>query len=71
MVDIGLVLGALFLFSFFIEVDMHGYFHMWRSFSLIYALGAISYYVSLYIEVNKQNSLLNEIKLNSLERKRN
>ena len=71
VVAIGLVLGSLVLLSFFIVVDMHGYFDMWRSFSIIYVLGAISYYVSLYVEVNRQNDLLNEIKLNNLERKRN
>ena len=68
---LGLVLGGMFLLSFFIAVEPQGYFEMWRSFSIIYVLGAISYYVSLYIEVNKQNNLLNEIKLNDLERKRN
>lgn len=71
IVAIGLVLGSMFVLSFFIAVDTHGYFEMWRSFSIIYVLGAISYYVSLYIEINKQNNLLNEIKLNDLERKRN
>lgn len=68
---LGLVLGGMFLLSFFIAVEPQGYFEMWRSFSIIYVLGALSYYVSLYIEVNKQNNLLNEIKLNDLERKRN
>lgn len=56
----------LFL-SNFIEVSTGGYKDMFISFSILYLLGTIIYYITLKIQVNKQNKVLKEIKKEKLK----
>ncbi|MGM0216740.1 DUF6608 family protein [Enterococcus sp. AZ109] len=56
-----LVFLTIWLSSFFEEIHESGYFDAFRSFTIIYIIGAIAYYVGLHLDVRKQNKLLQEI----------
>ena len=52
---------SIWISSFFEELHENSYFGAFSSFTIIYIIGAIAYYVGLYIDVRKQNRLLKEI----------
>lgn len=58
--------GAVLLFtwvsSYFTEVHPNGYKDMLRSFTVPYIIAALTYYITLYLEVKKANHLLQQIK---------
>lgn len=56
-----LVFFTIWVSSFFDELHESSYFDAFRSFTIIYIIGAIAYYVGLQIDVRKQNRLLKEI----------
>lgn len=47
--------------SFFSEMHPNGYFHVFRSFTAIYFIGAAFYYLEVILSVRKQNKLLQDI----------
>lgn len=61
------VMGITYLVGCFSEISPEGYFDMWRSFTVIYVLGAIWYYVEIWIYVKKQNRWLEEAKVRQLQ----
>ncbi|MBO1308824.1 hypothetical protein JZO70_21815 [Enterococcus sp. 669A] len=56
-----LVFLTIWISSFFEEIHESGYFDAFRSFTIIYIIGAVAYYVGLHLDVRKQNKLLQEI----------
>lgn len=56
-----LVFLTIWISSFFEELHENSYFGAFFSFTIIYIIGAIAYYVGLHIDVRKQNRLLEEI----------
>lgn len=52
---------TIWISSFFEELHENSYFGAFSSFTIIYIIGAIAYYVGLHIDVRKQNRLLEEI----------
>lgn len=56
-----LVFLTIWISSFFEEIHESGYFDAFRSFTTIYIIGAVTYYVGLHLDVRKQNKLLQEI----------
>lgn len=58
----GLVFLHIWISGFFEELHPQAYFHAFRSFTIIYALGAAAYYAGVILEVKKQNQILSEIK---------
>ena len=56
-----LVFLTIWISSFFEELHENSYFGAFSSFTIIYIIGAIAYYVGLHIDVRKQNRLLEEI----------
>lgn len=65
---ITIVLGGTYLLGHFDEVSPEGYFDMWRSFTVIYILGAAGYYVEIWWYVKKQNKCLEEVKVEQKNR---
>lgn len=59
---IALILIALKTASWFVDIHPDGYRDMVVSFSIPYAIGALFYYSYLYLEIRKQNQMLQEIK---------
>ncbi len=57
----GLALLVAFISSFFEPVSPGGYRDLFVSFSVIYVLGAIVFYIATYFEIKKMNQLLGEI----------
>lgn len=62
VIAIAVILVSLKTASFFIDIHPDGYKDLALSFSVPYAIGAVIYYISLRIEVKKQNKLLENIK---------
>lgn len=59
-----LVFLTIWISSFFEPLHENGYSDAFRSFTAIYIIGAIAYYVGLHLDVRKQNRLLEEIQGN-------
>lgn len=57
-----LVFLTVWISGFFAELHEQAYFHIFRSFTAIYAIGAAVYYIGLLLYVKRQNKLLDEIK---------
>lgn len=60
IVATAIILGAVFVLSHFSEVGSSGYFDMWRSFTVIYLIGAAVYYIDIIWSIKKQNKWLQE-----------
>lgn len=58
----GLVLLAAYITSFFDPITPGGYVDLFVSFSVIYLIGAIAFYIFSYFEIKKMNRLLQDIK---------
>ncbi|MBO0459793.1 hypothetical protein JZO77_23945 [Enterococcus hulanensis] len=56
-----LVFLTIWISSFFEKLHANSYIGAFRSFTIIYIVGAIAYYVGLHLDVRKQNRLLEEI----------
>ena len=56
-----LVFLTIWISSFFEKLHENSYLDAFRSFTTIYIIGAIAYYVGLHLDVRKQNRLLEEI----------
>lgn len=63
-IAIAVILISLKTASFFVDIHPDGYRDLTLSFSIPYIIGAIIYYITLRLEVNKQNKLLENIKKN-------
>lgn len=50
------------MISFFDELHPDGYRDMFWSFTIPYVIGAVIYYVSLFLEIKKANRLLQDMK---------
>ena len=50
------------MISFFDEMHPDGYRDMFWSFTIPYVIGAVIYYVSLFLEIKKANRLLQNMK---------
>jgi len=57
----GLALLVAFISSFFAPISPGGYKDIFISFSALYIVGAIVFYIFTYFEVKKMNHLLGEI----------
>lgn len=57
-----LLVLTLWIMGFYVEMDLQGYKDMFWSVAIPYVIGAVVYYISLYIEVKKANKLLQDIK---------
>ena len=64
-----IVLGTTYLLGRFDEISQGGYFDMWRSFTVIYILGATGYYIEILRYVKKQNKWIEEVKVEQKNRK--
>lgn len=58
-----LVFLTIWISGFFEKLHENSYFGAFRSFTIIYIIGAIAYYVGLHIDVRRQNRLLKEIQM--------
>jgi len=56
-----LVFLSLWIGGFFEELHEAAYYDGFRSFTIIYVIFAIYYYIKVFIDVRKQNRLLREI----------
>jgi hypothetical protein len=61
-----LVFLLVWLSGFFVEIHPDGYHDVFVSFTIPYWLGAIFYYINLFVEVKKQNEMIQEIKKNKI-----
>ncbi|MCI9078126.1 MAG: hypothetical protein HFH68_04240 [Lachnospiraceae bacterium] len=59
-----IIIVSLKVASYFTDVHPDGYKDMVISFSVPYLTGAVIYYISLGLEVRKQNQILEKIKQN-------
>ncbi len=57
-----LVFLLVWLSGFFVEIHPDGYHDVFVSFTIPYWIGAIFYYINLFVEVKKQNEMIQEIK---------
>ncbi|MCI8781631.1 MAG: hypothetical protein HFH70_13310 [Lachnospiraceae bacterium] len=64
MIAIAIILASLKTASYFTEIHPNGYRDMALSFSVPYFIGAVIYYISLRLEVRKQNRIIEKIKKN-------
>ena len=62
MIAIAIILASLKTASYFTEIHPNGYRDMALSFSVPYFIGAVIYYISLRLEVRKQNRIIEKIK---------
>lgn len=62
LLAIGIILGSLWVIGHYEPLHPNAYIDMWRSFTIIYILGAICCYVGLYIDIRKKNRWLEEAK---------
>ncbi|MBP3887514.1 MAG: hypothetical protein J6F30_07635 [Cellulosilyticum sp.] len=62
IIAVAIVLGVTYIIGRFNEVSPGGYFDMWRSFTTIYVVGALWYYIEIWLYVRKQNKWLEEVK---------
>lgn len=62
LIAIFLVIGTIYISSFFISINPNGYKDAFRSFTIPYVIGAGVYYISLYRFVKNGNKTLNFIK---------
>ena len=62
---IAIILISLKTASYFIKIHPSGYRDMTLSFSVPYFIGAVIYYISLRLEVRKQNRIIEKIKKNN------
>jgi hypothetical protein len=60
-----LVFISIWICSFWGEIGEHAYFEAFRSFTVIYIIGAVFYYIQIILDVKKQNRILEEIKRNN------
>lgn len=58
----GLALLAAYITSFFDPIAPGGYMDLFISFSSIYVIGAIAFYIFTFVEIKKMNQLLQDIK---------
>ena len=65
MVLIAAVLLFTWISGFFSPLHPKAYVDMFRSFTVPYVIAALVYYGSLYLEVQKANQLLRQIKEDS------
>lgn len=56
-----LVFLSLWIGGFFEELHEAAYYDSFRSFTIIYVIFAIYYYIGIFLDVRKQNRLLREI----------
>ena len=61
-IAVAVIVISLRTASFFVDIHPDGYKDMTVSFSILYFIGAVIYYVCLRLEVRKQNRLLRSIK---------
>ncbi|MBE6024033.1 MAG: hypothetical protein E7231_12570 [Cellulosilyticum sp.] len=57
-----IILGTLYLLNPILEVAPGGYQDMWRSFTIIYVIGAAVYYIEIYLSIKRQNKWLKDAK---------
>ena len=69
ILEVIIVLGTTYLLGRFDEISQGGYFDMWRSFTVIYILGATGYYIEILRYVKKQNKWIEEVKVEQKNRK--
>lgn len=62
VVAVAVILISLKAASYITDVHPNGYRDMILSFSIPYFIGAVVYYISLMLEVRKQNRILEKIK---------
>lgn len=55
---------ALFIWNLFDEISGNGYLDFFVSFTVFYAIGAVTFYVMTYLETKKMNELLQDIQAN-------
>lgn len=58
-----LVFLSVWLNGFFEELHEQAYYHAFRSFTVVYIIFALIYYIGVIIDVRKQNRLLKEIQV--------
>lgn len=64
LIAVVIILISLKTASFFVDIHPDGYKDMTISFTVPYFVGAVIYYISLEVEVQRQNKLLDKIKNN-------
>lgn len=64
---IGIVMLILWVTSFFEPISPGGYMDMFWSFTIPYIIGAAAYYISLYLEIQKANQILQDIKKKNIK----
>lgn len=57
-----LVMGTLFISRFFEELGPTTLYDGFRSFTIPFVIGAIIYYINVFLEAKKQNRLLQQVK---------
>lgn len=62
LIAIAIILISLKVVSHFVDIHPNGYRDMTISFSIPYFIGTVIYYVSLRMEVRKQNLILDKLK---------
>lgn len=63
------ILGGLKIASCFVDIHPDGYRDLSVSFTIPYVIGAVIYYVCLWLEVKKQNRILEQIRSRKAEQK--
>lgn len=58
----GMIVLSIYVTSFFMPIHPDGYRDGIRSFSFFFVIGAVIYYIFLYLETRSQNSLLQQVK---------
>lgn len=62
VIFISIVMGYVWVGSYFMELAPHGYRDMWISCTIFYGIGVVTYYIEAFQSVRRQNNMLNEIK---------
>ena len=62
-----IIMVTTYIIGRFVTIAPGGYFDMWRSFTIIYAVGALWYYIDIWLYVKKQNKWLEQAKKQRIE----
>lgn len=62
IIAMGIVLLIVWIGGHFEQLSLNAYRDIFLSFTIPYIIGAICYYVSLHLEVKKENEMLDRIK---------
>lgn len=71
LIALAFAMAVLWISSLFDEISENGYRDFFVSFTVFYAIGAVVFYISTYLETKKMNAMLKDIQSDETKGSRN